>query len=330
MNILIVGGAGYLGGAVTDLLANSMHNLLVYDVLLYEETYRKKIPFAYGDIRDRGRLKGYLDWADVVVWLAALVGDPACTLDETLTVEINKNSLQFLKDAFKGRIIFMSTCSVYGAQNDLLDETSPLNPLSLYAQTKQCAEEILTDANALIFRLGTLHGISDQFSRIRFDLVVNTLAMRAYVHNKINVFGGEQYRPMLHVRDAARAIVQALSVSNTGIYNLRSENTTILDIAKLVAHHFPDVHVEITETQFEDNRNYRVSCDKACDELGFDPIMTVEDGIEELKEFLEAGRVKNSFLTRFSNYLYLRPLITEYHSPLGKVIKHDLVPIQRN
>jgi nucleoside-diphosphate-sugar epimerase len=330
MNILIVGGAGYLGGAVTDLLANSAHNLLVYDVLLYEETYRKKVPFVYGDIRDRGRLKKYLDWADVVVWLAALVGDPACTLDEALTVEINRNSLQFLKDAFKGRIIFMSTCSVYGAQNDLLDETSPLNPLSLYAQTKQCAEEILADANALIFRLGTLHGISDQFSRIRFDLVVNTLVMRAYVHNKINVFGGEQYRPMLHVRDAARAIVQALSVPNTGIYNLRSENTTILDIAKLVKDHFPGVHLKITEAQFEDNRNYRVSCDKARDELGFDPIMTIEDGIKELKEFLEAGRVKNSFLTRFSNYLYLRPLITEYHSPLGKVIKHDLVTIQRS
>ena len=100
----------------------------------------------------------------------------------------------------------MSTCSVYGAQEALLDETSPLYPLSLYARTKQWSEEILTDTDALIFRLGTLHGISDEFSRIRFDLVVNTLVMRAFAHGKINVFGGKQYRPMLHVRDAARAI----------------------------------------------------------------------------------------------------------------------------
>lgn len=330
MNVLIVGGAGYLGGAVTDLLAGTGYNLLVYDALLYEETYRKNIPFVHGDIRDRGTLKKHLDWADEVVWLAALVGDPACTLDEALTVEINRNSLEYLKDNFKGRIIFMSTCSVYGAQDDLLDETSPLNPLSLYAQTKQCAEEILADANALIFRLGTLHGISDRFSRIRFDLVVNTLVMWAYTHNKINVFGGKQYRPMLHVRDAAGAIVQTLSMSNTGTYNLRSENVTILDIARLVEQHFPGVNVEITETEFEDSRNYRVSCDKACDELGFNPELRIEDGVRELKELLEEGRVKNSFLTRFSNYLHLRPLITEYRSPLGRVMKYDLMPFQRS
>lgn len=328
MNVLIVGGAGYLGGAVTDLLAGSGYNILVYDALLYEETYRKNIPFVRGDIRDRRRLRQHLDWADQVIWLAALVGDPACTLDEALTVEINRDSLEHLKSHFKGRIIFMSTCSVYGAQDELLDETSPLNPLSLYAQTKLGAEEILADAKALIFRLGTLHGISDLFSRIRFDLVVNTLAMRAHIHKKINVFGGKQYRPMLHVRDAAKAIVQALNVSGTGIYNLRAENVTILEIARLVERYFPGIEVDVTETKFEDSRNYRVSCDKARAELGFNPTFKIEDGVRELKELLEAGRVKNSFLARFSNYLYLRPLITEYRSPLGQVIKYDLSPFQ--
>src|SRR4030043_2435390 len=112
MNILIVGGAGYLGGAVTDLLAGTEYDLLVYDALLYEEIYRKNMPFVCGDIRDAERLKKHLDWADEVVWLAAPVGDPACTLDEALTVEINRDSLEYLKDNFKGRIIFMSTCSV--------------------------------------------------------------------------------------------------------------------------------------------------------------------------------------------------------------------------
>jgi len=97
MNILVVGGAGYLGGAVTDLLAESGNTIIVYDILLYEESYRKDVPFVYGDVRDRVKLKKYLDWADAVIWLAALVGDPACSLNEELTIDINKNSVQYLK-----------------------------------------------------------------------------------------------------------------------------------------------------------------------------------------------------------------------------------------
>jgi len=324
MNILIVGGAGYLGGAVTDLLIHSEHNILVYDVLLYEETYRKQVPFVYGDIRDKDKLNKHFDWADVVIWLAALVGDAACALDEALTITINRDSVQYLKDNFRGRVIFMSTCSVYGAQDELLYEESPLRPLSLYAQTKLWSEEILADVNALIFRLGTLYGVSDEFSRIRFDLVVNTLVMRAAVHNKINVLGGKQYRPLLHVRDAARTIYDTLEGTNTGIYNLHSENAIIIEIAQLVEKNFPGLQVEITDTMFQDSRNYRVSSKKAKQQLGFNPTLTIGTGIEELKQILEQGRIKNSFLTRFSNYLYLRPLLSEYNSPLGKLVKFNL------
>lgn len=324
MKILVVGGAGYLGGAVTDLLMNSGYEFCVYDVLLYEETYRKQIPFVYGDIRDKDKLDEYLDWADTVIWLAALVGDPACALDEGLTVAINKDSVQYLKENFKGRIIFMSTCSVYGAQDELLCEDSPLQPLSLYARTKLQAEEILSNANALIFRLGTLYGVSDEFSRIRFDLVVNTLVMRAAVHNKINVFGGEQYRPLLHVRDAAKAIFNALGGTNTGMHNLHSENTTIIEIAGLVEKEFPGLQIDIIDTMIQDSRNYRVSSQKAKEQLGFNPTLTISTGVRELKQILEQGRIKNSFLTRFSNYLYLRPLLSEYNSPLGKLVKFNI------
>lgn len=210
MKILIVGGAGYLGGAVTDLLRQTSHEIRVYDLLLYEEMYRKPVPFIYGDIRDREKLKSHLEWADLVVWLAALVGDPACGLNESLTREINVESVRFLKENFKRRILFMSTCSVYGAAEDLLNEKAVLNPLSLYAKSKLEAETILADTNVLIFRLGTLYGISDEFSRIRFDLVVNTLAMRALCHGKISVFGGQQYRPLVHVRDVAAVIRESI------------------------------------------------------------------------------------------------------------------------
>jgi nucleoside-diphosphate-sugar epimerase len=321
MNILIVGGAGYLGGAITDLLMKSEHNILVYDILLYEETYRKPVPFVYGDIRDRGKIRQYLDWADVVIWLAALVGDPACTLNESLTREINTDSVRYLRDSFKGRIIYMSTCSAYGAQDSLLDETSPLNPLSLYARTKLWAEDILRGTNVLIFRLGTLYGISDEFSRIRFDLVVNTLVMRAVIHKKISIFGGTQYRPLLHVQDAASAICNVLTKTNTGIYNLHSENIAVMEIAQCVKKYFPSLQIDVADVMFQDNRNYRVSSEKAKQELYFRPVLTIDDGIRELKQLLEDGRVKNSFLTRFSNYLYLKPLLYEYKSPLGKTLK---------
>ena len=324
MNILIVGGAGYVGGALTNILLTTEHHILVYDLLLYEETYRKNVPFVYGDIRDHKKLQPHLDWADVVIWLAALVGDPACSLNAELTEEINTQSVQYLRDNFKGRIIFMSTCSVYGAAENMLTEESSLNPLSLYAKTKLQSETILKDTNSVVLRLGTLYGVSDAFSRIRFDLVVNTLCMRAFMHGRISVFGGQQYRPLLHVRDVAAFIAQSLLSIKPGLYNLHSENLVINDIAEQMKRHFPQLNIEKSQTMFQDNRNYRVSSQKAVTQAHFTPKLTVEDGIVELKQLLEEGRIKDSFLNRFSNYLYLRPLLSEYDSPLGKMLKFNL------
>ncbi len=322
MRVLIVGGAGYLGGALTDCLVDSEHDVCVYDALLYEESYRKPVPFVRGDIRDRALLQKWLDWAQTVVWLAAVVGDPACALNEQLTTEVNTNSVGYLASHFTGRIIFMSSCSVYGAADGVLTESSSLNPLSLYAKTKLWSEEALSShPNAVIFRLGTLYGASDIFTRIRFDLVVNTLVMRAALHNKITVFGGSQYRPLLHVRDAAKTIAENISTSSTGVFNLHSENVTIVDIADRVRSHYPSVVIEMTQTRFQDNRNYSVSSDKATTQLTFCPQRTIHNGMTELKEILAEGRIKDTFTTRFSNYLYLKPLLTEYQSPLGKVVR---------
>lgn len=303
---------------------DSEHDILVYDFLLYEESYRKPVPFIFGDIRDRSKLKEYLNWADAVVWLAELVGDPACALNESLTKEINNDSVKFLKRNFDRRIIYMSSCSVYGAGNEILTENSELRPLSIYAKSKIENEKTLADSNTICFRLGTLHGISDAFSRIRFDLVVNTLVMRAYFHNKVVVFGGKQYRPLLHVRDVAKAIALVLAKNNTGVYNLHAENMMIIDVAKQIKNYFPELEIDTTETMFQDNRNYKVSSDKARNELGFNPTLTFDNAIIELKELLEKGRVKNTFLKRFSNYLYLKPLLEEPGSPLGKEIKMNL------
>lgn len=305
MKVLVVGGAGYVGGAVTDLLVQTDHKVRVFDALLYEESYRKPVEFAYGDVRDIDVLKPHLKWADAVVWLAALVGDPACALHPDVSVQINQDAVSMLAESFDGRIIFLSTCSVYGAQDNVLDEASPLNPLSVYAVTKLEAEKYLANKNAIIFRLGTLFGVGDLFSRIRLDLVVNILTVRAHRTGEIKVFGGDQFRPLLHVRDAARAIVDNLETRHTGIFNLHRQNVRIIDLAYQVRNHFPDMRIEQTEMPFQDTRNYRVSSDKAQDVLGFRAMSSIDDGIEDIKGLLETGRLKDVDNPRYTNQGFL-------------------------
>ena len=203
-NILVVGGAGYIGGALTDRLTD--YNLRVYDNLLYDNVFRKPVDFVFGDIRETTKLYKQLEWADAIIWLAAIVGDPACNLNQDLTVEINERSVKWLCDNYDGRIIFISTCSVYGFNNKLLDEESELNPLSLYALTKLNSEKHLEGKNAIIFRLGTVYGLGDIYSRLRMDLVVNILTAHALKLKKITVYGGEQHRPLIHVKDIGLAI----------------------------------------------------------------------------------------------------------------------------
>jgi nucleoside-diphosphate-sugar epimerase len=305
MRILVVGGAGYVGGAVTDLLMRSAHEFRVYDALLYEESYRKQVPFIYGDIRDRQKLQKHLDWADAVIWLAALVGDGACALNPEVSVELNQDSVEWLSKNFDGRIVFMSTCSVYGAQDKELDESSPTAPLSVYAATKLAAEQFLLKKNAIVFRLGTLFGVSDEFARLRLDLVVNTLTVRAHCQGKITVFGGDQFRPLLHVRDAAAAAVDNLTNSTTGIFNLHRQNVRIVDLAYQVRNHFPDLTIDHTPMHFQDSRNYRVSSRLAEAELGFKPSYSIDSGIEELKNLLETGRLRDVENSRYTNSTFL-------------------------
>ncbi len=305
-NILVVGGAGYVGGAITDMLLNSNYNVRVFDALLYEDSYRKKVDFVYGDVRNTTLMSKQLEWADAVVWLAAIVGDGACQLNPELTKSINQETIKWLSENYKGRIVFMSTCSVYGAQDKLLDETSPTAPLSLYAKTKLNAEKYLADSDSIIFRLGTLFGVGDLYSRIRLDLVVNILTVRAHVEGKIKVFGGDQFRPLLHVKDVARAVVANLDNRKKGIFNLTKQNVRIMDLAYQVRMHFPDLEIEHTDMPFQDTRNYRVSNEKAKNVLGFSAIHTIDEGIEELKYLVETKRIKDLKSPRYSNQAYLK------------------------
>ena len=305
MKVLVVGGAGYVGGAVTDLLLERKHETRVFDALFYEESYRKPIDFICGDVRLPENLRPQLAWADAVIWLAALVGDGACALNPEVSAAINRDSVGWLAENFGGRIVFMSTCSVYGAQDQVLDETSPVNPLSVYAATKLAAEGYLRDKNAIVFRLGTLFGVGDLFSRIRLDLVVNTLTVRAHRHGQISVFGGDQFRPLLHVADAALAAVNNLETDVRGIFNLQRQNVRIIDLACQVRNHFPDLVIETTPMKFQDARNYRVSSEKARAAFGFWPTRSIDDGIVEIKRLLDGGRLSDVENPRYTNQAFL-------------------------
>jgi nucleoside-diphosphate-sugar epimerase len=321
--VLVVGGAGYIGGWLTDRAIEAGHETRVYDLLLYEDRYLKEVPFVAGDILDRERLRPHLDWADSVVWLAALVGDPACALDPVLTRKINLDSLSWLCDVFEGRIVFPSTCSVYGAQDGELTEESLVEPLSLYAETKLEGEKILAERrpDSLILRLATLAGVGDTYSRIRLDLVVNLLVMRAKLVGELQVFGGDQYRPMLHVRDVATAVVPHLETDSAGIYNLGSENATILELAERIVERLGDARIERVETPFQDTRNYRASFRRAEEELGFQARYSMDDAIDEVAALIDAGRVKDLSQAAFSNLEALRPYLTPEDIPLGREVR---------
>ena len=305
MKILVVGGAGYVGGGIVDTLSEK-NEITVYDSLIYESAYRKDVNFIYGDIRDYKKINSILNNFDAVVWLAALVGDGACSINPTLTHEINSETVKNLVKNFNGKIIFLSTCSVYGAQEGVLDENSEVNPLSEYASSKLIAEKYLEESDAIIFRLGTLFGISDQFSRIRLDLVVNILTTKALVDKKMSVFGGDQWRPLLHVKDVANAIEHNISSDTKGIFNLHYKNFKIIEIAEKIKEKIPDVSIETTPLPFQDARNYQVSSDKLKLETGFEASIELTQGIEEMYNLISSNRIKDINDPRYSNQNFLQ------------------------
>ena len=305
MKVLIVGGAGYVGGGIVDLLSKE-NEVTVYDSLIYENSYRKNVDFIFVDIRDYKKINNILDQYDAVIWLAALVGDGACAINPALTHEINSETVKNLAKNFKGKIVFLSTCSVYGAQEGILDESSEVNPLSEYASSKLIAEKYLADSDSIIFRLGTLFGIGDKFSRIRLDLVVNILTTKAYIDKKMSVFGGEQWRPLLHVKDVANAIAHTLDTQTNGVFNLHYKNFKIIEIANEIKNKISDVEIETTPLPFQDARNYQVSSDKLKDATGFQATVDLTQGINEMYELISSNRIKDINDPRYSNQNFLQ------------------------
>lgn len=309
--MLIVGGAGYVGGYMTDLFNSDIqYDVTVYDSLLYERQYLKDVKFIFGDIRDTEKLSKIINDYDVIVWLAALVGDGACAINKILTYQINYEPVKWLVDNYsKGMIVFMSTCSVYGINNNIVDEASVTNPISEYATTKLLAEQYIV-AHAkeyLIFRLGTLYGIGDIYSRIRLDLVVNTLTLKATRGEPLTVFGGQQWRPILHVKDVSNAVQYCLKRDIRGLYVLSERNVEINSLAKEIQKIIPGTKVTYQDMKFEDLRDYKVNNEKI-NATGWKPFLTLDDGIKQLNQIFVEKRVTDTANPVFSNVNYLRSI----------------------
>jgi nucleoside-diphosphate-sugar epimerase len=333
-NILVTGGAGYIGDCVVENLLNAGCNVTVVDNLMYGGTYMRRhltktsmgtqlnihhgdgtLTFRSMDIRDEKKLTWLLstfDW-DAVVHLAAIVGDGACAARPDLTVAVNEvatKNIAAICAARNIKLIFASTCSVYGANNDMLDEQSPTNPLSLYAGTKLAAEKFVKEVPGhYIFRLGTVFGVSTEFARLRCDLVANVLTYKAINGEALTVFGGEQWRPLIHVRDVGRLFaLAALTDKPVGTYILSSGNFMIKDVAKLITKIVAPVPLNITDMKFEDLRNYKVSSAKAIAN-GFETQMTLIDGIGEMRNVVMEGRVADVWNPAFHNAKYIEEVM---------------------
>lgn len=312
--VFVVGGAGYIGGCVTDSLLTKKIPFTVYDNLTYENHYLKPVNFIYGDVRDHAKLKKLLPQYSHVIWLAAIVGDGACAIKPMLTKEVNQDAVEWLTKYYNGRIIFTSTCSVYGINSHQVTENSQTNPLSVYAITKLAAEQVLKDKNALIFRLGTAFGVSDNYSRIRMDLAINYMTMNAIKYKKLTVFGGKQWRPFVHVRDIGEIIVNSLPARHVGIFNVAPQNAQITDVAKKIQ---KQVHCEvvIAEEKFDD-RNYFADINKGL-KVGVFPKetkYTIDYGIKEIRNLILSNRIKNLDLEYYSNEKHLLQSMTHYEN----------------
>ncbi len=292
--VLVVGGAGYIGGTVTDELILKKIPFIVYDNLTYENHFLKPVSFLYGDIRDHKKLKKILPDFSHIIWLAAITGEKASDLDPKLTKDINQLSLRWIANNFSGRIIFTSTCAVYGESKEPVTEKSPTKPISLYGQTKLKAESFLKDKQALIFRLGTAYGLGDRYSRLRMDISVNYMSVSAIKDNYIEVFQEDKGRGFIHVKDIGKIMVDNLNNKYTGIINLATENFTIKDLA-LMMQSQTDCKIFFKNSNTKYNLGYFVDSSKGLKKnmFSFKNIYELKDGFNDMRELVLSGKVKD-------------------------------------
>ncbi len=313
MNILVTGGAGYIGSVLVRDLVKEGYNVKCLDRFFFGKSslseLTDQIEIIEGDTRNFD--PKILRNTDVVIDLAAIAQpDPAGLVDPLKFYDINYlgpvRVATLSKKAGVQRYIFPSTCSTYGCQNIVLDENSPLKPLEIYAETKSMAEKAvlsLSDDKFCVtsLRLGTVYGVSP---KMRFDLVLNGMTLSLFKTGVIKVMrDGNQVRPIVHVRDVARAILTVIEADMDKIrgevFNVGSndQNFKVLELAKLIGDSI-GIDYKIEWYGDPDTRSYRVSFDKIYNVLGFRAKFSAQEGAKEVYEALQEGKIEDSEKTR--------------------------------
>jgi len=310
--IIVTGGSGYIGSILSGLLVDAGYEVRVLDRFFFGDTIPDNSKIEKIRIDSRSLSIDLLQGAYAVLDLAAISNDPAGELDPVKTLDINYRARRRLQelasDAKVERYILASSCSVYGFQEGVLDETSPTNPLTTYAEANIRAEESAlellkkgTDMSVTLFRQATMYGLSP---RMRFDLAINGMTLGLWEKGTIPMLrDGNQWRPMIHIRDTSKAFIAALGADKDKIngerFNVGSneQNYQIMQCGELVAKGLGKPF-EFTWYGEPDHRSYRVNFDKIKNVLGFTPDWTADKGAAEIAEALESGAVIANEITK--------------------------------
>lgn len=312
-NVLVTGGAGYVGHVLTPRLLAAGYNVTVYDTLYFgcRLPNDPHLRVIQGDIRDTSKLSEALKGQDAVLHLACISNDASFELDENLSTTVNYDCFEAIVAAAKSagvkRFVYCSSSSVYGfSDSPDVTEEHPLVPLTLYNKFKGLCEPILwkyktDDFTCVVIRPATLCGYSP---RTRLDLSVNILTNHAISKGVITVFGGSQMRPNLHIEDMVDAYELMLRAPQEKIhgevFNIGFQNYSIADIAsfvkKVVEEEMPERgQIGIITTPSDDTRSYHVNSDKIRTVLGFVPKRTIEDAVRDLTRAFRNHLLDNSF-----------------------------------
>tara|TARA_Y100001970_G_scaffold280497_1_gene389592 strand:+ start:2270 stop:3265 length:996 start_codon:yes stop_codon:yes gene_type:complete len=307
-NILITGGAGYVGAVLVKELLKRECSITVLDLMIYGENVLpsdKKLKIIKGDIRDNNLLKKIIPGHTDVIHLACISNDPSFELNPSLGKSINLDSFDPLVNIAKNsginNFIYASSSSVYGVKNEAnVTEDMFLEPLTDYSLFKAKCEKILFDYQSndfvcTVIRPATVCGYSP---RQRLDVVVNILTNHAFHNRKIKVFGGDQLRPNIHIMDMVNCYIQILETPDNikagKIFNAGYENQTVNQLANSVRE-VVGKDIEIIREETDDNRSYHISSEKIKKEIGFETQFTVKNAIEDLVEAFENKMLINSF-----------------------------------